>query len=110
MKSKTIQNDIINLEAIQEGLDKANDINAIGLPRHLISEMIKEKKKNLPKVEKKSIHQRLYDWLQVLKDEFKSYESKDYDFQDGLSQCKTRKGCFTFGKIKMVEQILDNEI
>ena len=51
MKSKTIQNDIINLEAIQEGLDKANDINAIGLPKHLISEMIKEKKKNLPKVE-----------------------------------------------------------
>ena len=44
MKSKTIQNDIINLEAIQEGLEKANDINAIGLPRHLISKMIKEKK------------------------------------------------------------------
>ena len=43
MKSKTIQNDIINLEAIQEGLDKANSINAIGFPRHLISEMIKEK-------------------------------------------------------------------
>ena len=44
MKSKSIQNDIINLEAIQEGLEKANDINAIGLPRHLISKMIKEKK------------------------------------------------------------------
>ena len=51
MKSKTIQNDIINLEAIQEGLDKANDINAIGHPRYLISEMIKEKKKNLPNIE-----------------------------------------------------------
>jgi len=62
------------------------------------------------KVEKKLIHQRLYDWLQVLKDEFKSYESKDYDFQDGLSQCKTRKGCFVYGKIIMVEQILDKEI
>ena len=49
-------------------------------------------------------------WLQVLKDEFKSYESKDYDFQDGLSQCKTRKGCFVYGKIIMVEQILDKEI
>ena len=59
---------------------------------------------------KKTIHQRLYDWLQVLKDEFKSYESKDYDFQDGLSQCKTRKGCFVYGKIIMVEQILDKEI
>ena len=34
----------VTLEAIQEGLDRANDINAIGYPRHLISEMIKEKK------------------------------------------------------------------
>ena len=38
------------------------------------------------KIEVKSIHQKLYNWLQVLKDEFKSYESKEYDWQDGLSQ------------------------
>ena len=44
MKSK-IQKEITTLKAIQEGLDRANDINAIGLPRHLISEMIEEKKK-----------------------------------------------------------------
>ena len=49
MKSK-IQKEITTLEAIQEGLDWANDINAIGLPRHLISEMIKEKKKTTDKI------------------------------------------------------------
>ena len=49
MKSK-IQKEITTLKAIQEGLDRANDINAIGLPRHLISEMIEEKKKNTDKI------------------------------------------------------------
>lgn len=49
MKSK-IQKEITTLEAIQEGLDKANSINAIGFPRHLISEMIEEKKKTSDKI------------------------------------------------------------
>ena len=61
-------------------------------------------------VAKKSIYQRLEDYLEILKNEFKSYELKDYDFQRGLSQCNTRKGCFVVGKIVMVEQILDKEL
>ena len=61
-------------------------------------------------VAKKSIYHKLEDYLEILKNEFKSYELKDYDFQDGLSQCNTRKGCFVFGKIRMVEQILDKEL
>ena len=61
-------------------------------------------------VAKKSIYHKLEYYLDILKDEFKSYELKDYDFQDGLSQCKTRKGCFVHGKIVMVEQILDKEL
>ena len=61
-------------------------------------------------VAKKSIYHKLEDYLESLKNEFKSYELKDYDFQDGLSQCNTRKGCFVFGKIRMVEQILDKEL
>ena len=59
---------------------------------------------------KKSIYHKLEDYLESLKNEFKSYELKDYNFQDGLSQCNTRKGCFVFGKIRMVEQILDKEL
>jgi hypothetical protein len=59
---------------------------------------------------KKSFHDKIYNYHQILKDEFKSYELKDYDFQEGLSQCNTRKGCFVFGKIRMVEQILDKEL
>tara|TARA_R100000329_G_scaffold129150_1_gene108068 strand:- start:319 stop:651 length:333 start_codon:yes stop_codon:yes gene_type:complete len=51
MKSKTIKREITTLEAIQEGLDKANHISAIGLPRHLISEMIKEKKKTSDEID-----------------------------------------------------------
>ena len=62
------------------------------------------------KVAKKSFHDRIYNYYQILKDEFKSYELKEYDFQDGLSQCKTRKGCFVYGKIVMAEEILDKEI
>ena len=50
MNNKTIKREITTLEAIQEGLDRANDINAIGFPRHLISEMIKEKKKTSDKI------------------------------------------------------------
>ena len=61
-------------------------------------------------VAKKSIYHKLEDYLEILKNEFKSYELKDYDFQDGLSQCNTRKGCFVVGKIVMVEQILDKEL
>ena len=37
-------------------------------------------------VAKKSIYHKLEDYLEILKNEFKSYELKDYDFQDGLSQ------------------------
>ena len=59
---------------------------------------------------KKSIYHKLEDYLESLRNEFKSYELKDYDFQEGLSQCNTRKGCFVFGKIRMVEQILDKEL
>ena len=51
MKSKTIKREITTLEAIQEGIDRANDINAIGYPRHLIAEMIKEKKESTDKIE-----------------------------------------------------------
>ena len=51
MNNKTIKREITTLEAIQEGLDRANDINAIGYPRHLISEMIKEKKKTSDEIE-----------------------------------------------------------
>ena len=61
-------------------------------------------------VAKKSIYHKLEDYLEILKNEFKSYELKDYDFQDGLSQWNTRKGCFVVGKIRMVEQILDKEL
>ena len=59
---------------------------------------------------RKSIYHKLEDYFEILKDEFKSYELKDYDFQEGLSQCNTRKGCFVVGKIVMVEQILDKEL
>ena len=54
MKSKTIQNDIINLEAVKKNLDDANNTNAMTVVkfcRFLISEMIKKKKKDLPKLE-----------------------------------------------------------
>ncbi len=51
MNNKTIKREITTLEAIQEGLDRANDINAIGYPRHLISEMIKEKKKTSDEID-----------------------------------------------------------
>jgi len=51
MNNKTIKREITTLEAIQEGLDKANHISAIGLPRHLISEMIKEKKKTSDEID-----------------------------------------------------------
>ena len=61
-------------------------------------------------VAKKSIYHKLEDYLESLKNEFKSNELKDYDFQRGLSQCNTRKGCFVVGKIVMVEQILDKEL
>ena len=61
-------------------------------------------------VAKKTIYHKLEEYLEILKNEFKSYELKDYDFQDGLSQCNTRKGCFVVGKIRMVEQILDKEL
>ena len=84
-------------------------VNVFPYPNKVIPNTKKNEREFIMK-SKKTIHQRLYDWLQVLKDEFKSYESKDYDFQDGLSQCKTRKGCFVYGKIIMVEQILDKEI
>ena len=51
MKSKIIKREITTLEAIEEGLNKANTIHAIGFSKHLISEMIKEKKKTTDKIE-----------------------------------------------------------
>ena len=103
MKSKTIQNDILNLEAIQEGLDKANDINAIGFPRHLISEMIKEKKKATDKIHLEFSRQDLIELKYILSETkvFKSTIVTNPIIQCGYSEDEYK------GIIKFVKPIFE---
>ena len=102
MKSK-IQKEITTLEAIQEGLDWANDINAIGLPRHLISEMIKEKKKNADKIHLEFSRQDLIELKCILREtkEFKSTIVTNPIIQCGYSEDEYK------GIIKYVKPIFE---
>ena len=47
---------------------------------------------------------KLYEDLKV---EFRNIEKKDFSSFEGLSQCKTRKGCFVYGKLVTVIKLLE---
>lgn len=55
--------DVETLEAIKESLDKANTIHAIGFPKHLISQMIKEKNQEISKIQDEHNRRSLEDLL-----------------------------------------------
>lgn len=48
---------------------------------------------------------KLYEDLKI---EFKNTEKKDFSSFQGLSQCKTRKGCFVYGKLVTVVKLLED--
>ena len=47
---------------------------------------------------------KLYEDLKI---EFKNIEKKDFASFVGLSQCKTRRGCFVYGKLVTVIKLLE---
>ena len=55
--------DVQTLEAIQESLNNASTINAIGYPMKLISDMIKEKNQEIGKIQDEHNRRSLEDLL-----------------------------------------------
>ena len=46
-------------------------------------------------------------YYEDLKKEFQILENKEFSHIEGLRQCKTRKGCFVYGKLIMAIHLLD---
>tara|TARA_R100001086_G_C11698817_1_gene220783 strand:+ start:431 stop:631 length:201 start_codon:yes stop_codon:yes gene_type:complete len=48
--------------------------------------------------------------LPVMLQFFKKHEGKDYDHKVGIEQVKTQYGLYLYGKITLIEEILNKEI
>ena len=48
-------------------------------------------------------------YYEDLKKEFQIIENKEFSHIEGLRQCKTRKGCFVYGKLIMTIELLDRQ-
>ena len=48
-------------------------------------------------------------YYEDLKKEFQITENKEFSHIEGLQQCKTRKGCFVYGKLIMAIELLDRQ-
>tara|TARA_Y100000401_G_C8221799_1_gene173692 strand:- start:130 stop:309 length:180 start_codon:yes stop_codon:yes gene_type:complete len=55
-------------------------------------------------------NQTLWKNYEEAKAEFLSVEKKVFSHQEGLSQCKTRKGCFAYGKILTWIKLIEEDV